>query len=118
MVEALALLLAFQVTGEVIARSVGLPVPGPVIGMLLLFLLLLRVPRLLHAIDGVALQLLRHLSLFFVPAAVGIMTYGERLSRDWLPIAVALVLSTWIALAVGGWVMRLLAPRNAPDEQA
>ncbi|MBL8482936.1 MAG: CidA/LrgA family protein [Rhodocyclaceae bacterium] len=111
MVEALALLLALQVAGEVLARVAGLPVPGPVIGMIMLFVLLLRVPRLLDVVDGVALQLLRHLSLFFVPAAVGIMTYGERLSREWLPIAVALVVSTWIALAVGAWVMQLLAPR-------
>ncbi|MDR2837511.1 MAG: CidA/LrgA family protein, partial [Azonexus sp.] len=40
MISALSLLLVFQLAGEVLARTLALPVPGPVIGMLLLFLFL------------------------------------------------------------------------------
>lgn len=52
--------------------------------------------------------LLSHLSLLFVPAGVGVMTHFTRLGDEWLPIAVALIASTLLTVAVTALTMRLL----------
>jgi len=57
--------------------------------------------------------LLRHLSLLFVPAGVGVMAHLGRLSHEWLPISVSLVLSTLLTIAVTAVVMRALLARRA-----
>ncbi len=100
MLESLTIILVCQLLGELIVVCTGIPLPGPVVGMALLFGgLLLRgnIPRELgHTGDA----LLEHLSLLFVPAGVGVMTHLSLLESEWLPISVALVLSTLLTIAV------------------
>jgi holin-like protein len=108
MLRALAILLSFQCLGEGVSYLSGLPVPGPVIGMLLLFGCLLARPVLAEAAEPAALELLRHLSLLFVPAGVGIMTSASRLHGDWLAVGLALLVSTTLAIAVTALVTRAL----------
>lgn len=108
MVRGLAVLLALQFLGEVISRQLGLPIPGNVLGMGLLFLsLVLGVVRL-EWVEEAAELLLSHLALFFVPAGVGVMTYFGLIGREWLPIVVATFLSTFVVMAVTGWVAQRL----------
>ena len=105
MIESLTLLLVCQLAGEVLVGLTGLPVPGPVLGMVLLFAgLLIRrgVPKPMQATAG---TLLSHFSLLFVPAGVGIMLHIGRLEDAWLAIGVALVASTGIAVAVTALAM-------------
>ena len=112
MLRAITILLVFQLIGEVISQVFALPIPGPVVGMGLLFvaLALPRVPS--ERMREPAQNLLQHLSLLFVPAGVGVMLHGQRVAAEWLPIVVALVLSTVIAIAVAAlttrWIARLL----------
>lgn len=117
MLQTLAILLVFQSVGEVFAYALGLPVPGPVIGMVLLFGWLVIDDRLLAVIQGTANDILKHLSLLFVPAGVGIMVHAGRIESEWLPIIVALVLSTWLAIATTALVTRALMrkPPAPPD---
>ncbi|HEY5789725.1 MAG TPA: CidA/LrgA family protein [Gammaproteobacteria bacterium] len=112
-----ALLLAYQLVGEVLAVGVGVPIPGPVIGMLLL-LLTLVLRRGAAAPDAAADTLLSHLSLLFVPAGVGVMVHAARLQGEWLPIVAALVVSTLVTLVVTALVLRWLVRRLAPAEPA
>lgn len=111
MISGLLWLLVCQLVGEVAVRLVDAPVPGPVVGMLLLFVLL-RARRagddasVVRAGDG----LLRHLQLLFVPAGVGVVAYAATLRDEALPIAVAVVGSWLLGLAVVGWTVTLLRP--------
>ncbi|GAB3452408.1 CidA/LrgA family protein [Massilia terrae] len=117
MLLALAILLVFQCVGEGIAFLSGWPIPGPVIGMLLLFASLLAWPRLHELLEQTATQLLRHLSLLFVPAGVGIIVAAASGRGQWLAIAVALVCSTLLTLAVTALVMQALAGNpKEPDD--
>ncbi len=100
MIPALATLLACQLAGEITVRALGLPLPGPVLGMLLLAALLLGFPRLVQAIRTTAEGLLSHLSLLFVPAGTGIVAHLDRLGPDGPALAAAIVGSTVIGLAV------------------
>lgn len=116
MLQTFAILLVFQTVGEVISYALRLPVPGPVIGMLLLFGWLVFDNRLLPVIQGSASELLKHLSLLFVPAGVGIMVHANRIGSEWMPIVIALVISTWVAIAVTALVTHALM-RKPPAEQ-
>ncbi len=106
MIGALAILLILQLVGEVTVRWSGVPLPGPVVGMLLLFLALRWRQALPDTLRTVAETLLSHLSLLFIPAGVGIMQYGALLSQEWLAVVAALVLSTLITVAVTALVMQ------------
>lgn len=118
MLAAFAILLIFQCLGEGIAFLTGWPVPGPVIGMLLLFASLLAFPRLYELLEQTATELLRHLSLLFVPAGVGIIVAAASGRGQWLAIAVALVCSTLLTLAVTALVMQALAPKVKESDDA
>jgi len=111
MIIALSTLILFQLAGEVVARAAGLPVPGPVLGFVLLSVALLASPGLRRAIAPTANTLLSHLSLLFVPAAVGIVQLLPRLRAEAVPIAVALLISTWAGMAVTALVFRAVAAR-------
>ena len=104
-------LLLFQCAGEVASRLLGLPVPGPVVGMLLLFIALRARKQVPDAIGAAADALAKHLSLLFVPAGVGVMMYFGRLAGEWLPIAAALLVSTIVAIAAAALTFAALARR-------
>ena len=107
----LAWLLLCQSAGELLARLLQLPLPGPVLGMLLL-LVALRWPQVRTPVGAVADALLAHLSLLFVPVGVGVMTHLGLLSQYGLRMLVAIVVSTWIGLAVTALVLRLMLRRE------
>ena len=113
MIGALTQLLLFQLAGEVVARGLALPVPGPVLGMLFLLvaLALRRGPD--AALQTTSQNLLQHLSLLFVPAGTGIIVHLHRVADEWAPLVVALFASTAATLAVTALAMKLLA-RSAP----
>jgi holin-like protein len=113
MVLGFAILLLLQFLGEVISTGLNLPIPGNVLGMgLLLLVLNLKLVRIEWVEDAVEL-LLSHLALFFVPAGVGVMVYFDLLAAEWLPIAVSTVVSTFVVMAVTGWVAKLLEKRES-----
>jgi len=111
MLGAITVLLVYQLVGEVSVQLTGLPVPGPVVGMLLLFITLIARKGVPETLRGTAQQLLSHLSLLFVPAGVGVMLHFGRLGQEWLALAVALVASTVLTIVVTALVMRLLQRR-------
>ncbi len=106
---AFVLLVACNEAGNWLSNVLVLPVPGTVIGILILLAGLLATGRVPEPLRRVATFLLSHLNLFYVPAGVGLMGYIALLRRDLLPIAVALVVSTLLAMAVGALVFRWAA---------
>lgn len=111
MLAYLTLIFACQLVGELLAVATGWPIPGPVIGMALLFAGLLARGNLPAGLGGVADGLLGSLSLLFVPAGVGVMQHVGLIGSELLPISVALVVSTVVAVGVTGVVMAWLSPR-------
>jgi putative effector of murein hydrolase LrgA (UPF0299 family) len=107
-------LLGCQLVGEVLVRLTGVPIPGPVVGMVLL-LVLLRWRRLQDGAPVVRAGdfLLSHLQLFFVPAGAGVVVYLGVLRQHALPIALGLLGSWLLALAAVGWTVTLLTRGRA-----
>ena len=108
MLGAITVLLLYQLAGEALVQFTGAPVPGPVVGMLLLFATLVVRRGAPAPLRETSQQLLSHLSLLFVPAGVGVMLHFGRLGEEWLALAAALVASTVLTIAVTALVMRLL----------
>lgn len=108
MVGTFATLLVFQTLGEGLSYALSLPVPGPVIGMLLLLAYLMLKHDAIGKLAPTSLALLKHLSLLFVPAGVGIMVHAQRIAAEWLPIMLALVISTVVSIIVTAAVVRWL----------
>lgn len=113
----LTLIFACQLAGELTVAATGLPLPGPVAGMAILFAGLMIKGAIPDDLAKVGDALLSNLSLLFVPAGVGVMLHVSLLGADWLPISVALVVSTLLTIAVTAgvmvWMSRLT--RGKPD---
>lgn len=111
----LAWLLAMQSVGELLARALSLPFPGPVVGMVLL-LIALRWPLVREPVAQCADFLLSHLSLLFIPVGVGVMTHLHLLGTYGGRIALVIVVSTWVGLAVTAWVLFRLTPASESED--
>lgn len=111
----LAWLLSLQSMGELLARGLGLPFPGPVVGMLLL-LLALRWPVVREPVAACADAILQHLSLLFVPVGVGVMTHLGLVSAYGVRMLVVIAVSTLVGLAATSLVMWWLTPASTDDE--
>ena len=118
MLQGLAVLLLCQSAGEALSRllklGLNLPLPGPVLGMLALAALLCW-PPLRRPVGTAADALLAHLSLLFVPVGVGVMVHGAVIAQYGSRMLLALVLSTWVGLAVCAAVLRALLPGDRAD---
>lgn len=122
MIASLALILLAQLVGEALARGAGVPVPGPVIGMGLMFaFLLLRdgapgaLSRILPApltdgtLEETARGLLLNLSLLFVPAGVGVVGRLDLLRAQGVKLGIVLLVSTAASLLATVLVFRGVA---------
>ncbi|MEO0545700.1 MAG: CidA/LrgA family protein [Pseudomonadota bacterium] len=114
MLNYLTLILGCQLVGELTTQALQAPVPGPVVGMVLLFTFLMARGSVPNDLASVGDTLLRYLSLMFVPAGVGVMLHFKLLGDDWLPIAVALLISTILTIIVTAWVMVWLTRADPP----
>lgn len=112
MIEALAILLVYQLIGESLTFAFGLPIPGPVIGLALLLVTLAAWPALLPRIKQTGTTLLSHLSLLFVPAGVGVMVHFARLADEGIAIIVAVVCSTLLAIVATAATANFLIRRS------
>jgi holin-like protein len=109
MIASLSLILFCQLIGEVIVRGLNLPMPGPVLGLVLLLVLLLardrfavlaRGPLQGDGVESASRGLLAHLSLLFVPAGVGVVQKLDLLAEHGIAILAILVASVVITLLV------------------
>ncbi|WP_374309343.1 CidA/LrgA family protein [Methylocella sp.] len=126
MIHGFVLLLVCQLAGESVSRGLRLPVPGPVVGLVLMLLGLFACQRL-AGLDAEALKhssvgkasagVLQNLALLFVPAGVGVVQHLRLLADDGIVIALALVVSTAATLAVTGLVFVAVARRTGADAE-
>lgn len=94
MLGAILTLLGFELIGELVRSALHLPIPGPVVGMILLAVVLAVQARKkppselpeVTPLDTTAGVLLRHMGLLLIPAGVGIVAEADLLREEWLPI--------------------------------
>ena len=117
MIPALCIILSFQLIGEVATRGLGLPLPGPVLGLMLLVISCSLRPSLAGLLRPVTTTILGNLSLFFVPAGVGVVAHLGEFRENGLAIALAVMVSTALAIAAGALVFKAVARWTGEAEE-
>lgn len=116
MIGSIAALLVLQLIGTLVVRLTGIPLPGPVVGMLLLFVYLLWRGATPAPFDRTAQGLLQNLALLFVPAGVGIIAHLHAVADQWVALSVTIVASAAITLVVTAatlhWLLKWRRPRS------
>lgn len=120
LIVSLLVLVLCQLLGEWLVRSLGIPLPGALIGLVLLTVALVVLGRVPQALGKVSGGLLRNMMLLLAPAVVGLIDNMARVREEWLPFLVACVAGALITLAVTGIVLQRLLRTAAPHagEQA
>src|SRR5262245_2460393 len=113
MLNAITLILCCQLAGELLVTTTGLPIPGPVCGMALLFSGLIIRGGIPNDIANVGDVLLGNLSLLFVPAGVGVMLHLRLLEAEIVPISAALIISTLLTIAITAMLMQWFNRRGS-----
>ena len=112
MLKGIITLLVFQFLGECFVRFFGLIVPGPVIGMVLLLLFLILRNKSFDSLDNAVFLHLRYLPLLFIPAAMGIITQADTISKEFWAIIISLFVGTLLALAFSAKFIDILTIRK------
>lgn len=118
MVQGMLLLLLCQLAGEWLMVWLGIPIPGPVAGMLILLVGLMIYGKVPDFLRLPAEGLIRHLSLLFIPAGVGLMVFAQLLAQHWLLVLLSLVVSTLLTLILTAWMMQKLEQRQQNRSKA
>ena len=106
------ILLAFLYVGNAISALLHLPLPGSVLGMVMLAAALhLRLVRP-EWVKPASEPLIRHMSLLYIPPGVGVMVYFGLIRREWLPLAAAGVVGTVAVMLVVGLLQQALERRG------
>jgi holin-like protein len=106
MLYAITTLFLCQLAGELLVQWLSLPIPGPLIGMLLLFIALLVRGGVPEALSETSSHLLRNLMLLFIPAVTGVMLHFERVGREWLPFLAAGIVGAAFTMTVTALTLR------------
>lgn len=102
MLPSFAVLLALVILGDALAVATGWPVPGPAIGLAILTAAFAGAGRPHPGFAQLFDLAAPWFPLFFVPAAVGVVTHLALLSAAWLHVTVAIVLGTALVIVVTG----------------
>jgi holin-like protein len=105
-------LIAFQWLGETLKTVLQLPLPGPVIGMIVLLMALMVYGQIPQGLERVSQPLLQHMSLLFIPPGVGLFFLAPDIFNQWLAILLGIFISTAVTLAITGILMQRLFARS------
>lgn len=108
----LAVIFAICIAGEVLHRVVGVPLPGNIIGMVLLLILLCTKVIKPEHISGVSSFFLKYLALFFLPPSIAIMTAGDDVLSKWPLLLFLCIAFTLVTIAAGGRVTQFFIRRQ------
>jgi holin-like protein len=97
--KSFAIIYAFLLAGSAVVELAHLPIPGSIVGMVLLTIALYRGYVSLQAVEPSAGVLVKHMAFFFVPPGVGLILYFDLLKDEWLAITLAGVIGTFAVLA-------------------
>lgn len=109
MVKGFIVLIGLLLVGNILSEAFSLPVPGSVIGMVMLFIGLLVIKRVPDDVGRVSDGLIAHIGLLFVPAGAGISLYLGLIADNWLMIVLASLGSTVLTLVFTALVFKVLS---------
>jgi len=116
--SAMFLLILLQLIGESIVQVSGLPIPGAIIGLILLYAILAWQGEISGEMSRTSGFLLQNLGVLFVPAGVGVIAYLPLIADQWWVILLVLLVTVCATVAVTGLVVTKLSPRGVEVVEA
>lgn len=110
-------LLFFYFIGEMLSILIHGFLPGSIIGMILLFLSLFFKILDPSTVRSTATILTKNMAVFFVPAAVGLMAYGELVSRNFFAIVLAITISTILTIVTVALIQEKMEKRRGKTKR-
>lgn len=89
--------------GMFLSHQLNLPIPGPLLGLVILLAALFFIPNLETPATLVALPFLKHMSVLFVPAVLGVSLYWNDIASNGVALFFAIVGTTALCLGLTGW---------------
>jgi putative effector of murein hydrolase LrgA (UPF0299 family) len=117
MLLAILTLVLMQLIGEALVRFLDVPLPGALLGFLLLFGALVVHGRLPKGLRDTSNHTLPHLMLLFIAPVAGIMLHFDRIASEWLPFLVACIAGTAVTIAVTALTFRWALRRSKVGQQ-
>lgn len=111
------IIIGIYLISEFISESLSLPIPGNILGMLLLLVLLLTKVIKLEQIETIANFFLDHLAFFFIPAGVGLMNSAGIIADSWFRLIIVCVITTIIIIAMTGITVQFISRRLSKEEE-
>ena len=111
------IILGLYLVGELISGLLNLPIPGNILGMVILLILLCTKVIKLEQIETVSNFLLDHLAFFFIPAGVGLMSSAGIIKDTWLKLIIVCVITTAIIIAVTGTIVQFVSRKTNKIEK-
>lgn len=108
MLKSLIYIFCFLFLGELIHYFLNIPIAGNIIGMLLIFLALFFKLIKIEDVKPASDFLVKYLVVFFIPYGVGLMVYANLIAEYWIPVSVAVILSTLLSLYATGAIYQKL----------
>jgi holin-like protein len=105
------IILGIYLVGEFLSTSLHLPIPGNILGMIILFILLCTKVVKVDNISTVTNFLLDHLAFFFIPAGVGLMASMGIIKSTWWQLLVVCLSTTVIIIGVTGIIVQFISKR-------
>ncbi|NGQ94135.1 CidA/LrgA family protein [Brevibacillus sp. SYP-B805] len=106
------ILLLFYGVGTAASKWGHVPLPGNMLGMLLLAAFLLSGIIKPETVEKASAFLLRHMLLFFVPILIGVTDFIPLLSRNQGPLLLALLIGPPLAMLGTGWTVQRVVSRR------
>ena len=112
MYHGLAIILGVFFLGEAVSKLTHIPVPGSVLGMILLTLALMSGMVKLEHVEEVGTFLIKNMSVMFIPPGVGVILYWSLVKKEFLPISIALVLSFALTMVLTAKAVELIRRKS------
>lgn len=104
----LLIILSVWLVGEIISAVIPFPIPGNVIGMILMLILLLTRTIRVQTISQVSSFLLDNISFFFIPSSVALMVEYKKVGDSLIPAFIAVFSSTLLVFIVTAFTAEYL----------
>ncbi|MDV4151699.1 CidA/LrgA family protein [Clostridium sp. AL.422] len=102
------IILGIYLIGELISKGFNLPLPGNIIGMIILLILLCSKVIKVEKIESISTFFLDHLSFFFIPAGVGLISSFDSIKDSLIYILLLCIITTGIVIIVTGTVVQYI----------
>ena len=102
------IILGIYLIGELISKSFSLPLPGNIIGMIILLILLCTKVIKVEKVESISTFFLDHLSFFFIPAGVGLISSFDSVKNSLIYILILCLITTALVIISTGLIVQLI----------